>query len=183
LLSENYHILFFLRWIPVNLPEKITMSITLNPIGIIHTPFTAREGMPIQPSGAIGIKGFIELNEAFVPGLQDLDDFSHIMLIYVFHQSSGYDLLTTPFLDQTQHGVFATRVPRRPNPLGFSIVKLLDISGNILNIEEVDMLDGTPLLDIKPYVPAFDIRAMAKPGWTSGKTVNLNEFRSDGRFS
>lgn len=158
------------------------MAITLNPIGIIRTPFTAREGMPIQPSGANGIKGYIELNEALVPGLQDLDGFSHIMLIYLFHQSSGYELLTTPFLDQTQHGVFATRVPRRPNPIGFSIVKLLEISGNILNIEEVDMLDGTPLLDIKPYVPDFDVRAMAKCGWTKGKTSRLSEFRSDGRF-
>ena len=158
------------------------MSIIIESIGIIHTPFKTKEGMPIQSKGAKGIKGQIKLKDELVPGLTDLDGFSHVILIYNFHKSKGFDLLTTPFLDNHQHGIFATRAPQRPNPIGISVVRLLKIENNILDIENVDMLDGTPLLDIKPYIPAFDIHKTEKNGWTENKTDNLNESKSDSRF-
>ncbi len=158
------------------------MSIILEPIGTIYTPYKSKEGMPIQSSGAIGIKGQIILKEEFIPGLIDLDGFSHIILIYHFHKSSGFELLTTPFLDSKQHGIFATRAPKRPNLIGLSVVRLLEIEKNIIYIENVDMLDETPLLDIKPYIPDFDIHKTERNGWMEDKTRNLNETKSDRRF-
>lgn len=158
------------------------MPIRLKPIGIIHTPFKTKEGMPIQSNGAKGIKGQIELNEEFVPGLADLDGFSHIILIYCFHKSTGFELLTRPFLDNKQRGVFATRAPKRPNPIGLSVVRILKIEKNIIYVENVDILDETPLLDIKPYIPDFDIHKTEKNGWIENKTDNLNETESDRRF-
>ena len=158
------------------------MSIIIEPIGIIHTPFKTKEGMPIQSKGAKGIKGQIKLKDELVPGLTDLDGFSHVILIYNFHKSKGFDLLTTPFLDNHQRGIFATRAPQRPNSIGISVVRLLKIENNILDVENVDMLDGTPLLDIKPYIPDFDIHKTEKNGWTENKTDNLNETQSDSRF-
>jgi len=158
------------------------MSIIIEPIGIIHTPYKTKEGMPIQSKGAKGIKGQIKLKDELVPGLTDLDGFSHVILIYNFHKSKGFDLLTTPFLDNHQRGIFATRAPQRPNSIGISVVRLLKIENNILDIENVDMLDGTPLLDIKPYIPDFDIHKTEKNGWTENKTDNLNETQSDSRF-
>jgi len=158
------------------------MPITLEPIGIIHTSFKTKEGMPIQPNGAKGIKGQIEIYEEFVPGLADLDGFSHIILIYHFHKSSGFELLTRPFLDNTLRGVFATRAPKRPNPIGLSVVRVLKIEKNIIYVENVDILDETPLLDIKPYIPDFDIHKTEKNGWIENKTDNLNGTKSDRRF-
>lgn len=158
------------------------MEINYKPIGIINTPFKRKKGMPIQPAGAEGIKGTIELNPEYSNGLLDLDDFSHIYLIYHFHKSEGYKLQVKPFLDQNTHGVFATRAPNRPNPIGFSIVKLIHIEGNILEIENVDMLDGTPLLDIKPFIPAFDFYATDKTGWMNYTKENLKNIKSDNRF-
>ncbi len=138
--------------------------------------------MPIQASGAKGIKGKIILKEEFISGLTDLDGFSHILLIYHFHQSSGFDLMTTPFLDSKKRGVFATRAPRRPNAIGISVVRLLKIENNMLHIAGVDMLDETPLLDIKPYIPAFDVHPTEKDGWTTNKTDDLDQAKSDKRF-
>jgi len=158
------------------------MSIIIEPIGIIYTPFKVKEGMPIQSNGAKGIKGQIKLKEEFISGLTDLDGFSHIILIYNFHKSRGFELLTTPFLDNKQRGIFATRAPKRPNPIGISVVRLLRIEKNILDIENVDMLDETPLLDIKPYIPDFDIHKTGKNGWIENRTNNLNETKSDRRF-
>ncbi len=155
---------------------------TMDPIGIISTPFTTKEGMPIQPNGAKGVKGQIHLKEEFVLGLTDLDGFSHIMLIYVFHKSTGFDLMTTPFLDKIQHGIFATRAPMRPNPIGISVVRLLKIHKNILYIENVDMLNETPLLDIKPYIPDFDIHQTDKIGWSVNLTDDWAKTKSDKRF-
>ena len=152
------------------------MKITFNSIGTIHTPFKIKEGMPIQSKRAIGIKGQVIIKEELAEGLSDLDGFSHIILIYYFHKSEGFELKTTPFLDQNKRGVFSTRAPRRPNSIGISIVRLLSIEGNILNIENVDMLDGTPLLDIKPYVSYFDIYEVKKNGWIESKKDKLNEF-------
>jgi tRNA (adenine37-N6)-methyltransferase len=171
-----------MRNININDIKNAIASITFEPIGVLHTPFMTKEGMPIQSNGATGIKGQIELKEEFIAGLADLDGFSHIILIYDFHKSKGFELLTTPFLDTTQRGVFATRAPKRPNPIGLSVVRLLKIEKNILYIENVDMLDGTPLLDIKPYIPAFDIHKTEKNGWIDSKIDNLNEIKSDTRF-
>ncbi len=158
------------------------MTIQFTSIGTIHTPFKKTEGMPIQSSGALGIQGTVILKQSFVEGLSDLDKFSHIYLIYCFHQSKGFDLQVIPFLDDKPHGVFATRAPRRPNPIGISIVKLISIRDNILVIENVDMLDGTPLLDIKPYIGQFDIHTIEKNGWINSRTGYPNEIRSDKRF-
>ncbi len=158
------------------------MPIRFEPIGVIHTPFRTKEGMPIQPGGAQGIQGHIVLKEAFAAGLKDLEGFSHIIVIYYFHQSSGFDLLTTPFLDQQARGVFATRAPKRPNAIGLSVVRLLEIANNIVHVENVDMLDETPLLDIKPYVPDFDVHKAEKTGWLGKKTGKLRETKSDKRY-
>jgi tRNA-Thr(GGU) m(6)t(6)A37 methyltransferase TsaA len=153
------------------------------PIGIIRSPFTEPAGMPIQPAGAVGVRGTIMIDEPFRDGLRDLDGFSRIILIYSFHQSKGYDLEVIPFLDTVPHGIFATRAPRRPNAIGISIVRLISVSGGELVIEGVDVLDGTPLLDIKPYVPEFDCFLDERPGWFAGCGDRVAGIRSDNRYS
>jgi tRNA (adenine37-N6)-methyltransferase len=165
-----------------NAKIQTIMNIKYRPIGKLHTPFKTKEGMPIQPAGAKGIKGTIELKSEFTEGLLDLEGFSHIILIYHFDQSDGFELHVKPFLDQKIHGVFATRAPKRPNQIGISIVKLNKIEGNILEIENVDILDGTPLLDIKPYIPAFDLYENAKTGWMNYSKNRLSDIKSDDRF-
>lgn len=159
------------------------MPVTFEPIGIIKTPFKKLEGMPIQTKRAAGIKGEVHVDEKFVSGLDDLDGFSHIFLIYHFHKSAGYDLKTRPFLDKIKRGVFSTRAPRRPNPLGISVVKLLKIEKNVLYIENTDMLDGTPLLDIKPYISDFDLHETEKNGWITNKSGKHKDTKSDNRFA
>jgi tRNA-Thr(GGU) m(6)t(6)A37 methyltransferase TsaA len=139
-------------------------EILLHPIGVIHSPFTDTSQTPIQASRSRA-RGMVEVYPEFSEGLQDLEGFSHIYLLYVFHESSGYTLLAKPFLDDQLRGLFATRYPFRPNPLGLSVVRLLSRKDSLLEIEGVDMLDGTPLLDIKPYVPEFDIRTGTRNGW------------------
>jgi tRNA-Thr(GGU) m(6)t(6)A37 methyltransferase TsaA len=140
------------------------MEFILKPIGVIHSPFTEPKTTPIQPTRSQAI-GQVEVAPQFAAGLQDLEGFSHLILLYVFHQAQGYALLVKPFLDDRLRGLFATRYPRRPNPIGLSVVRLLARYGNILEIEGVDVLDGTPLLDIKPYVPDFDVRTDVRTGW------------------
>jgi tRNA-Thr(GGU) m(6)t(6)A37 methyltransferase TsaA len=157
-------------------------EIKYQPIGIIHSPFQDISGMPIQPTGAQGIEGSIELREEFIEGLKDLSGFSHVILIYHFHKSQGYALSVKPFLDDNLRGVFATRAPRRPNPIGISIVELLKIEGTLLSIKNVDVIDGTPLLDIKPYVPEFDMQRTDRIGWLSQKAGKAQEMQSDQRF-
>lgn len=159
------------------------MNLTYQSIGVIHTPFHSKEGMPVQSKGAEGIQGSVALHEEFIPALKDLDGFSHIILVYHFHESRGYQLQTKPFLEEEIHGVFATRAPKRPNSIGISIVKLLNIDNNHLEIEGVDMLDGTPLLDIKPYVSDFDVFGNVKNGWLEKRKDDLNDVRSDDRFT
>jgi len=156
-------------------------KICYTPIGIIHSPFQKIAGVPIQPSGAIGIRGSIELHKKYSGGLKDIDGFSHIILIYHFHLSSKFSLKVIPFMENMERGIFATRSPARPNAIGISIVRLLNVEKNILHIEDVDIVDGTSLLDIKPFYPKFDNRTTDKVGWLSGKE-NLNEIRSDNRF-
>lgn len=142
---------------------------TFQPIGVIHSPFTRRDHTPIQPYRS-KTRGQVELLPEYEIGLQDLDGFSHIILLYLFHQAEpGYDLTVTPFLDDQPKGLFATRYPRRPNPIGLSVVRLARRKGRILHVEGIDVLDGTPLLDIKPYVPPFDAFPEATLGWLQGR--------------
>lgn len=138
--------------------------------------------MPIQPSGGKGIQGAIELYTEYVEGLQDLEGFSHIILIYHFHLSEGYSLKVKPFMDENLRGIFSTRAPKRPNPIGISVVRLIKIEGAVLQIEDVDIVDGTPLLDIKPYVPEFDVHEVEKIGWLSEKADRVCKAESDSRF-
>ena len=138
------------------------------PIGYIYTPFKNIEGMPIQPAGARGVKGKIELYPELTDGLSDLDGFSHLILIYHFHSADESGLFVEPYLDNKERGVFATRAPSRPNPVGLSIVKLTGIENSTLHIEDIDVLDNTPLIDIKPYIPDFDAVSFdesIKTGW------------------
>lgn len=140
------------------------MEIIFHPIGLIHSPFTEKEKTPIQASRSQAV-GTVEIFPEFADGLRDIEALSHIYVLYAFHESKGYQLHVMPFLDDAEHGIFATRYPYRPNPIGFSIVKLLSRRDNILTVEGVDVLDGTPLLDIKPYVPDFDLRTNVRVGW------------------
>lgn len=139
------------------------------PIGLIHSPFTQRDGTPIQPCRSSAV-GQVELLPEYEAGLQNLDGFSHIILLYYFHQAvPGFELRVTPFLDNEPKGLFATRYPRRPNSIGLSVVRLVRREGRVLRVDGIDVLDGTPLLDIKPYVPAFDAPPDATLGWLDGR--------------
>ena len=158
------------------------MKIEFAPIGVIHSPFKEPENMPIQPTGADGARGTVEIFEPFRPGLDDLDGFSHIILLYHFHRSRFCKLKVVPFLDTEAHGVFATRAPARPNMIGLSIVALDKIEDGVLAIGDVDILDGTPLLDIKPYIPAFDARNQVRVGWLERSGRTPVGQRSDARF-
>jgi len=158
------------------------MKIEYEPIGVIHSPFQTTEGMPIQPSGAIGVQGTVELFPKFGQGLRDLDGFSHIILIYHLHRSVGYSLLVIPFLDSVERGVFATRAPRRPNAIGLSVVRLVRVEDDTLHVEDIDILDGTPLLDIKPYVPEFDRNLGDRVGWLEHGRDRVQKLRADDRF-
>ena len=158
------------------------MSITFSPIGLVRTPFTDLSGMPIQPSGARDVVGTLVLDPQYEQGLKDLDGFSHLILIYHFHRSSGFQLMVEPFLDTVPRGMFATRAPRRPNPIGLSIVRLLKVSHNEVTVKGIDVLDGTPLLDIKPWIPAFDVQGEVRVGWMEKKQEQALSMKSDGRF-
>ena len=157
--------------------------IEFSPIGIIHTPWKKEKDCPIQPTRSGEAVGTIEIFPEFVIGLKDLDGFSHIHLIFHFHKSKGFNSTIKPYLDTVRRGVFACRAPRRPNQIGLSIVRLVKIEGNLVYIKDADMLDGTPLLDIKPYIPDFDIYETEKNGWIGNKTDKLNETISDKRFN
>jgi tRNA (adenine37-N6)-methyltransferase len=163
-------------------PQDSPSSVTYTPIGTIHSPFHDIAGMPIQPNGSRGTTGSIDLYEPYAEGLRDLAGFERIILIYAFHRCTGPCLTVTPFLDTTPRGVFATRSPKRPNAIGLSVVRLLEVNGTTLKIEDVDVLDGTPLLDIKPYVPAFDAYPGSRCGWLETVAGNAGTARSDDRF-
>ncbi|MFH2012909.1 MAG: tRNA (N6-threonylcarbamoyladenosine(37)-N6)-methyltransferase TrmO [Pseudomonadota bacterium] len=156
--------------------------IELKPIGIIHTPFKKKEGMPIQPSGAAGIHGTVDVFPEYHEGLKDLEGFSHIILLYHFHRSRGFKLQVIPFLDTKPRGLFATRAPKRPNPIGLSLVQLDRIENGIIYIQNVDILDCTPLLDIKPYVPDFDSHKKVRTGWLEQAIKKVDTQKSDDRF-
>ncbi len=159
------------------------MTIELEPIGVIHTPYTDPKGMPIQPPGGAGVQGKVEVFSEYQDGLRDLDGFSHLVLLYYFHRSEGYRLRVTPFMDTVERGLFATRAPRRPNAIGLSVVKLNGIEANILHIENLDILNGTPLLDIKPYVPEFDRMPEIRTGWLEEARKCVADCCSDERFA
>ncbi|HBI81353.1 MAG TPA: tRNA (N6-threonylcarbamoyladenosine(37)-N6)-methyltransferase TrmO [Bacteroidales bacterium] len=161
---------------------RIMDEIKYKPIGVVHSPFKKPKGTPIQPSGAKNIEGTVELFPEYTDGLKDLEDFSHIILVYHFHLSKRVSLRVRPFMDGEVHGVFAIRGPSRPNPIGISVVRLVKIEENILHIQDLDILDGTPLLDIKPYVPEFDMREVEKIGWLEKNVNKLPSTKDDGRF-
>ncbi len=158
------------------------MNISYRPIGVIHSPFKHIENMPIQPTAAVGIRGTVEVFAEFVNGLKDLDGFSHVILLYHFHRAGKARLIVTPFLDTVPRGVFATRAPSRPNPIGLSVVRLLSVEENLLCIENVDIVDGTPLLDIKPHVSKFDHYEVERIGWLASARKKVEETRADSRF-
>jgi tRNA (adenine37-N6)-methyltransferase len=151
-------------------------------IGIIHSPFTDLKNMPIQPVGAEDIEGTVVIDDQYAAGLKDLEGFSHIYLIYEFHKATRTELTVTPFMDTVKRGVFATRSPLRPSHLGLSIVELISVKGNVLNIRGCDILDGTPLIDIKPYVFYFDGHPEASSGWMKASQDKIKAKRSDDRF-
>lgn len=157
-------------------------KITYNPIGIMHSPHKIIENIPIQPVGAKGIKGEIEIYPEFKDGLKDLEGFSHIYLLYHFHKAEGYSLQVKPFLDDELHGVLATRAPKRPNGIGLSVLKLTGIENNIVYVENVDVLDGTPILDIKPYSSKFNAVENEKSGWLEKNIDKSNKKKSNNRF-
>ena len=157
-------------------------EIKYKPIGIIHSPFKELKGTPIQPTAAKGIKGTVGIFPEYAEGLKDIEGFSHIILIFYFHMSKNTLLKVKPYMDNRLRGVFSTRAPSRPNPIGLSVVRLVGVEGTTLYIRDVDIVDGTPLLDIKPYVPDFDIREVDKIGWLKENIHKLSSSKDDGRF-
>lgn len=157
-------------------------KIVCYPIGIIHSPFKKPKGTPIQPAAAKRAKGIIEIFPKYAEGLKDIKGFSHIILIYHFNLSRKRTLKIKPFMDSNEHGVFATRAPSRPNPIGISTVRLVDVDRNIIHVRDIDIIDGTPLLDIKPYVPEFDAIKTEKIGWLGRNIHKLPASKDDGRF-
>ena len=162
-------------------------SYEFHPIGVIHSPLKEPSGAPIQGAYAKNIEAQVEIFEPYREGLADLDGFSHAIMLYVFDRSEGYKLKVKPYLDNELRGLFATRAPKRPNNIGLTVVRILEVSERGLKIAGVDMLDGTPLLDIKPYVALFDERDNASFGWLE-KHLNAQKEgsemppRADGRF-
>jgi tRNA-Thr(GGU) m(6)t(6)A37 methyltransferase TsaA len=161
---------------------RVMSEVVYRPIGVVRSSFTTLEGMPLHSAAAADVHGTIELDPSFADGLRDLDGFSHLHLITHLHQGRPDSLIVTPFLDDSPRGVFATRSPRHPNPIGLSIVRLERVEGTTLHITGSDLLDGTPVLDLKPYVPAFDSIQTDRIGWFAGKTENIHHLRADGRF-
>lgn len=155
-------------------------TMRVKPMGIVHSPFKKAKGTPIQPVKAKHARGTVTVFEEFEDGLKDLEGFERIWLIYWFHRSARTRLRITPFLDDQERGLFATRAPTRPNPIGMSSVRLLGVEGNVLKVADLDILDGTPLLDIKPYAPAFDCFKVRRSGWLD--RAGKNRRVADSRF-
>ena len=161
------------------------MQINLRQIATVKSPFCELADMPVQPHGAKDLFATIEFKEEFVDGLKDLDGFSHVYLIYYFHKIDKHELQVIPFNDKTDtpRGVFSTRTPKHPNSIGLSLVELVSVDRNIVTIKGVDILDGTPLLDIKPYIANFDIvTGDIRNGWMHSSSKEVSQVRSDERF-
>lgn len=156
------------------------MKIEYRPIGFVRSPFESTHGTPIQPSRARGTEGTVEIDTRYSEALSDLDGFSHIILICHLHKASAFKLKVVPCLDTELRGLFATRAPSRPNPIGLSVVRLLGIDGSTLRIEGVDLLDGTPVLDIKPFVKEFDDLTEIRCGWLDA--AKESKAVANGRF-
>ncbi len=156
-------------------------EIVFRPIGYIHSDIKQRQGAPIQ-STCSAREGRIEILPEYEEGLRDLDGFSHIYVLFHFHLSKGYELKVKPFLDKEKHGIFAVRAPRRPNQIGLSIVNIVKVDGNVIYFKGADMLDGTPVIDIKPYVPGFDVVEVTKSGWIEKAAHAAPETSADDRF-
>ena len=155
----------------------------MDPIGTINTPFTTLENMPIQPKGAKDVIGKIHINEEYGDGLKDLEGFSHIYLIYQFHKTVKTSLSVMPFMDTVKRGIFSTRSPQRPNHIGLSITQIQKIENGVITIKGIDVLDGTPLLDIKPYIKNFDaVSEESSSGWMKAGNAEVADKRSDDRF-
>jgi tRNA-Thr(GGU) m(6)t(6)A37 methyltransferase TsaA len=159
---------------------KNSSSIQLRPIGVIHSPFKECKDMPVQPAMAQGVTGSVQIFDEFAAGLKDLAGFDRIWLLFWFHRATPARMCVTPYLDSQERGLFATRAPARPNPIGLSNVRLLAVEDSLLRVADLDILDGTPLLDIKPFVPAFDSFPASRTGWLS--TVKGGSAVADGRF-
>jgi len=154
-----------------------------NSIGVIHTLFESPEEMPIQPIGADGAVGTVELDPSYAEGVQDLDGFTHCILLYHFHAAGDtVSLQVKPFLDDTNRGLFATRAPQRPNPIGLSVVEIDSVTDHEVTVKGIDVIDGTPLLDIKPFVPQFDVPDAAETGWLDASKSAIQSKRADDRF-
>jgi tRNA-Thr(GGU) m(6)t(6)A37 methyltransferase TsaA len=158
-------------------------EIRLHPIGIIHSPFTRPNGTPIQPPAGSKVQAAVEIYPQYAAGLTDIEGFSHLILLYYCHLARPYSLTVIPFMDSVHRGVFATRAPSRPNPIGLSVVPLISRQKNILTIGEIDILDGTPLLDIKPYIDDVDSRRTTRRGWLDKKIKRTYSRRDDSRFT
>jgi len=160
----------------------IKFKIRYTPIGIIHSPHKKTTGIPIQPVFAREFHGRAEIFPEYTEGLADLEGFSHIILIYHFHEAGQSKLRVKPFLEDKSHGVFSTRAPVRPNPIGLSVVRLIEIKDNILVFSGCDILDQTPLIDIKPFIPDFDAYEKTKTGWYENRQKDRGTIISDDRF-
>jgi len=159
-----------------------TREIEFPPIGKFHSPYPEPQGAPIQVAGGEGIEGAIEIYPEYVEGLSGIEGFSHLIVLYHFHLAGKAAVTVKPFLDDQQRGIFATRAPSRPNAIGLSVVRLTRVEGNLLHVEDLDIVDLTPVLDIKPYVPAFDSRPAEEIGWLEGKVEEAAKRRADNRF-
>lgn len=160
----------------------MTVELIYRPIGVVHSPFSSPEGMPIQPTGRATGPGTVGVFAQFADGLSDIDGFSHLIMVVHLHKAAGVDLKPAPFLDADRHGIFATRAPVRPNPIGVSVVRLDAVNGSVLHIANLDLLDGTPVLDIKSCVPAFDAHEDCRIGWMESSIDRFGKLESDDRF-
>lgn len=161
------------------------MKLELKQIATIRSPYCDLVNMPVQPKGAKDVYATIAFDEKYAKGLKDLDGFSHVYLIYYFHRVKEPQLSVIPFNDKTHtpRGVFSTRTPMHPNSLGLSVVELVKVEDNIVTIKGVDILDGTPLLDIKPYIENFDkVEGEVKSGWMTSSKEEVSRKKSDDRF-
>jgi len=175
------------EWIVASFQKNVynrgyAMDIIFKPVGVIHSPYKTVENMPIQPSAGRDTEAEIEIYPEFTEGLSDLDGFSHIYIIFYLNMVKSRKLKVIPFLDTVERGIFATRSPARPNPIGLSLAELVAVEKNILRIRGVDMLDGSPVLDIKPYVPDFEHSENLRIGWFEGRSEKAGEIKSDSRF-
>ena len=159
------------------------MDVIYRSIGTVRSPFTQAGGMPIQPSRAQAAEGCLELEPEFWPGLKDLDGFSHLLLVSHLHRTGAAQLQVIPFLDTQPRGIFATRAPARPNPLAISVLRILRVEPGRVLVADLDLLDGTPILDIKPYVPEFDARLDVRIGWYAYAACKEQEVVADDRFT